>query len=128
MDFAEVQRTAEAVMTNATELYRKDVRIRAMIDSAVHAARGEFGRYIDPERADKEALDLALRACAILASRIYTEDAEINSLRWERDRYKQLAEQSLRLAPSPPLVFVNETGTKGRNSDGNSDNRIGGIS
>lgn len=108
MSFAEATQRVEAVVTNATELYRKDARIRMLVDSAVHAARGELGRHIDPERADKEALDMALRACAILASRIYTEDAEINVLRHERDQYHKLAEESIILRPHQPFVILKQ--------------------
>jgi hypothetical protein len=67
-----------------------------------------MGRYIDPERADEEAFRLAQRACAILASRIYTEDAELHALRWERDRYKKLALEGLMLRP-PSMVVLRDS-------------------
>jgi hypothetical protein len=103
-DFETARQSAKVIIENAYELARKDRRVRMLIDSSVVNARGELGRYIDPENADEEAFRLAERACAILASRILTEDAELHAMRIERDRYKRLAEESLMARPSPSVI------------------------
>ncbi len=111
MDYAETSQRIEAVIKSATELHRNDIRMRSLIDWSVAEARGQLGRYIDPENADEEAFDLAHKACALLAARIFTEDAELAALRLERDHYQKLVERGLMLhstidttATHPPLT------------------------
>lgn len=94
----------EAILANADKLYQDDRRIRMLVDSSYATARDELGP-IDPERADRDARDLALRALTILASRIFTEDAELQALRGERNRYRQLAEDAITFIPGPCFVI-----------------------
>lgn len=105
MDFEEMTRRRKAVIAAADDIMRRDMRTRMLIDSSVVEARAEMGRHIDPEHADEEAHRIARRACAILAARIFTEDAELNALRAERDHYKKLAEEALCLSPGRPLIL-----------------------
>lgn len=84
--------------------YRKDVRARALVMQAVATAMRDFGP-VDPERADQDAHDIALRATAHLIGMIYESDAELFAAHAERDHYKALAERALMLTPSPPFVL-----------------------
>jgi hypothetical protein len=104
-DFGVACQSAKAIIDNAQEMMRRDHRVRMLVDSSVVHAREELGRYIDPEQADEEAFSLAQRACAILASRLLTEDEELNAMRIQRDQYKKLAEESIMLRPSPAFVI-----------------------
>ena len=99
--------SAAAIMKRAFETYRRDRRVAMLVDSSVATARGKLGRYINPENADEEAMNIARTACAILAERIFTEDAELHALRMERDHYKKIAEEALLLRPPQP-IFVQE--------------------
>lgn len=90
--------SAQEQMERAFEAYRKDQRFRMIADSCVAMAHQEHGR-VDPERADRAVNDIATRAVVLLLQRIYEEDAELNALKWERDQYRRLAEDSLKFTP-----------------------------
>lgn len=105
MDFEQIKQQAEGIEAAAVELYRYDLRIRMLIDSSVGMARHIEGP-IDPEEAERDAADLALRACSLLAARILTEDAELRNARAERDHYRRLAEDSLLCSPRPMFLAV----------------------
>lgn len=110
MDFEQARQTAEGIQNAAKELYRKDARVRVLIDSSVSMARHIEGP-VDPEKAERDAHYLAQRACALLAARIFHEDAELAAMREERDRYRKLAVDTLATTPKPmfmPVSGVNE--------------------
>lgn len=105
MDFEQIKQQAEGLEKVAAELYRDDLRIRMLINSSVGMARDIEGP-IDPEKAERDAADLALRACSLLAARILQEDAELRLARSERDRYRKLAEDTLAMTPRPMFVQI----------------------
>lgn len=102
MDYEQANQYREAIEKAATELYRNDIRTRQLIDSCVGMGRADVGP-IDPGRAERDAADIAIRACALLAARIFYEVGELKAARAERDHYKKAAEESLHL--SPPRQF-----------------------
>lgn len=87
----------------AIDSYEKDARFRATARSAVARAMQDHGP-IDPERADQGAYDIALQATVFLLQHIYENDAELVALRYERDRYKELALSAAQTRLSP-LVY-----------------------
>lgn len=89
--------------TEALRLSEKDARIRALIYATVAFVLNDHGP-VDPERADREAHDIALATATILAKRIYDGDAELHALRAERDLYKDITERGLML--SRPALIV----------------------
>ncbi len=93
---------AEETMRDAAKTFEREARVRMIVKSAVAEARHGFGP-IDPERAERDATELAMRAAAVTAHRIYNEDAELRALRYERDHYKAIAEQTVRAFP---VVYV----------------------
>lgn len=92
---AEVERVKKAA-----HQFRNDARFRALVDSTVHEAFTEHGR-IDPERAERDAHEIATWAAALLLARIYEQDAELRATREERDNYRALAENAFASTPSP---------------------------
>jgi hypothetical protein len=103
MEYEQARESAGAAIKAPRELYERDVRVRALVQSCAAFAQQEFGR-VDPEKADRDANEIATRACMLLAGRIYTEDAEIVALRYERDQYRKLAEDTLLGLPRIPLI------------------------
>lgn len=101
MDRMEAERM-DALKERAIDAYRKDRRFHATAQSIVAHVMREHGR-VDPERADREASDIALDACALLLKTIYENDEEISRLVQERDIYKGFAEQSAGITPMPMI-------------------------
>ena len=102
-DFEQTKGHAERIIQTATDLHRRDLRTRALIDSSVHTAMDDYGP-IDPEEAGRDAARIAQSACAILAARIFTEDAELHAIRAERDQYRKLAEEALSVSPRQIVI------------------------
>jgi hypothetical protein len=94
----------EADWKRARESYDKDSRFRMLAMSCVSRVMSDHGP-VDPERADREAHDIALAATALLLQRIYEDDAELRATREERDRYKQLAEKAFLVSPITPIFL-----------------------
>jgi hypothetical protein len=82
----------------------KDARMRALAQSCVALAMQEYGP-VDPERADRDAHDIASLAAHLLVSRIYTEDSELRGLKEENERLRQMAFETARTTP-PKLVVT----------------------
>lgn len=101
-DYQDEKRQCEKLLA-AAEMMKKDHRFRMMVDSTVAQAMRDHGQ-VDPDRADQGAFDIAVAATALLLARIYTEDAEINALRIERDAYRKRAEEALNFGM--PRMFV----------------------
>jgi hypothetical protein len=97
--YDEAIRTNQAIKT-ATDLYRRDARFHALAMSVAADVVNEFGP-VDPENADRDVGEIAIRTAARMLAYVYTEDAEIMALKAERDTYKKLAEESLSLSPGP---------------------------
>jgi hypothetical protein len=72
------------------ERLQKDVRMRAIAQQAVAWAMDEHGP-INPEKAQREAHDIASLAAHFLVSRIFIEDAELRELKAENERLRELA-------------------------------------
>lgn len=91
----------------AFENYQRDVRFRTIADTCVARAMRDYGS-VDPQRADQAAHDIARTATALLLQYVYTDDAELHGLRAERDRYKELALETLATRPGAALVVPDE--------------------
>jgi hypothetical protein len=83
------------------QFLESDLRARQMVDTALVHSLAEQGEPEDGRDFKRYAYDIATRATAALLKMIYEEDAEIRRLRTERDHYKALAEEGLRLIPRP---------------------------
>jgi hypothetical protein len=96
------------MMQTATEisrqLWERDARFHALALSAVAKALRKHGP-IDPERAEREAHDIAIDAVVNVLASVYTDDAEISALRMERDAYKEQALKFATLGPLPPIII-----------------------
>lgn len=103
MNPLEVERFDHTLM-EARKRYERDIRFRNMAQAVVARTMQQHGP-VDPEEADREAHDIALSATATLLEMIYREDAELMSLRVERDAYKKFAEESVGLRPMPPIFM-----------------------
>lgn len=101
----------------AIDSYNKDARFRMLAMNCVAAAMNEHGP-IDPEQATQAAHDIALQAAVVLLQRVFEEDAELNAMRIECDRYRKLAEKALVTGiGSPPVIVCHERGKDGDRSD-----------
>lgn len=78
-------------------------RSRMMAMSCVADALAAYGE-IDPDDARQAAHDIATHATVTLLQRIYEGDAEIATLRIERDHYRKLVEKALLTAPARLFV------------------------
>jgi hypothetical protein len=94
-----------AALQKAAKEYRTDPRFRMMVDSCISLARQDHG-LIDPEKAERDAHEVATLATALLLARIYHEDAEIRALRAERDQYRKIAEEALLCSPAPSILLT----------------------
>lgn len=88
----------------AMQSFDKDARFRALAMSSVARAQNDFGR-VNPENADRDANEIALRATALLLQQIFENDAELFAARTERDHYKKLTESAL-LRQAPRLILL----------------------
>ena len=95
------------MMDNATrraiDSYQNEARFRALAQSIVARVTSEHGP-VDPERADAEAHEIAVKVAVLMLQQIYDEDAELNALRVERDAYKNAALKYAEMAPLRPFV------------------------
>lgn len=93
----------ERLHRDAVEAYHRDQRFRSIVQQIVAYALNKHGP-VDPERADREAHDIAQDVCAMLLRAIYEEDAELRAVGAERDRFRKIAEDALGLMP--PRLFI----------------------
>jgi hypothetical protein len=93
------------IMRRAMDQFQRDRRFQMIAQSCAAFALEAHGP-VDPERADQEAHDIALAATVMLLQRVYTEDAELLTLRLERDHYKELVEEVLVLIPPRPQLIT----------------------
>lgn len=85
-------------MERLFKLYQQDHRARQIIDMCVAHGLNETGEP-DERNFRRFADDVAKKAVAALLMWIYDNDAELGRLATERDHYKRLAEEGLRLSP-----------------------------
>jgi hypothetical protein len=97
------QEAMTGICERAMETYRRDARTRAIIDATARFVVDEFGSFT--AGIEHIAGDIALKAAAIAAQRIYDEDGEIAALRIERDHYRDRALQGLQLAGAPQYII-----------------------
>ncbi len=110
MGYDAAKRQHDATMKTATQIMREDVLLRRIVEASVYAAIQDFGR-VDPERADSDALDIAIKATAIAVARMMNEGDGLAAIKAERDAYKKAYEAlsvttPLRpmLVPTPPVT------------------------
>lgn len=93
----------------AFEMYRNDRMFRGLVQAIVHTTITERGS-LDPEKVEREVYEVATDVCAKLLETIYTNDAGLSQMRYERDIYKKMAESMIGyLPPHPFIVRVKET-------------------
>src|ERR1700693_2954208 len=97
-DFKAAMQQYQRIRMDALDKMRRDSRFHAMVMSAVGSAMQEHG-LIDPQRADQAARKIAMTAAAFVLARAFDEDAEVKAAHAERDAYRKLAEDALRLSP-----------------------------
>lgn len=88
----------ELATKRAIDSYNKDARFRILAMSVAAQVMHDHGP-IDPERADREASEIARMVAILMLQRIYDDDAELASMREQRDHYKKVAEQLALLSP-----------------------------
>lgn len=89
----------DAIRATAIERYRSDPRFRALAITIAHRAKAEFGR-IDPERAERDGMELAIQVAMMTMEAFYQEDGELAAQRQIADHFKALAEQALAISPT----------------------------
>lgn len=87
----------------AFDRYKNDIRFRQMAQAMVYNAMYEHGP-VDPEKAERDAHDIALTACVNMLELVYQEDAELGRLRMERDRYRKAVETYVVSTPLPMFL------------------------
>jgi hypothetical protein len=97
----------ETATQQALDEYHRDMRFRAIVLSAVREARDKWGP-IDPERAERDACELAELACVLALKRAFDNDAELTAARTERNQYRALALRGLEIAQSRPIVIAKD--------------------
>jgi hypothetical protein len=97
------QEAMTGITERAIETYRRDQRTRAIIDATVRFVQDEFRDF--PLGTEHLVGDIALKAAAIVAQRIYDEDGEIAALRIERDHYRDRVLEALKLAAAPQYII-----------------------
>jgi hypothetical protein len=88
----------------AIDRYREDAQFNRLIQMTVANVMRTFGE-VDPQRADRDACDIATRTAALILQSLYEEHGELNRLRAEADNWKRLAEENVELRPKPPIMF-----------------------
>jgi hypothetical protein len=89
---------------SAWEIWQRDNRYRAMVQSAVHIAREEFGSF-DPDEAERAANDIATRACLLIAAQILEGDAELKHLREMNAKLQETVLKGLSLTAMPAITL-----------------------
>lgn len=105
MDFDTAKRQHDATMKTATQIMREDLLLRRIVEASVYEAIQNFGR-VDPERADSDAFDIAIKAAAIAVARMMNEGDGLAALIAERDAYKAAALRFSALTPPIPLILA----------------------
>ena len=86
-------------------LYERDHRLRMLAQSAVSQVM-QHHRDLDNRPIEtRDVHNIALKAVVIALTRTYDEDAEIKTLRMERDHYRKIAEEALHLRQPQPLIL-----------------------
>jgi hypothetical protein len=94
----------QAIHRKAVERYRKDARFAHIVKSIVAKVMSDHGP-VGPDRADREAYDIAERVAAMVLESLYHEDQELGHQRALADHWQKLAEDTLALSPRPPVIF-----------------------
>lgn len=92
----------------AQRIWETDPRIRMIVQRCAIEAFRDYG-WIDPDRAERAAMEIAERACLLAVTRLIASDGEIMMARAERDAYKKLAEETINLRPMPPILLKTQT-------------------
>lgn len=98
-----------ANVTQARERYEKDQRFRVIAQSVAARVMQDHLRergQIDPDCAEEEAGDIALKVAVIMLETIFQNDAELNAQREMADRYRSIAESTVRLSVKPPPILL----------------------
>ncbi len=85
---------------SAADRYNNDARFRAIAQSIVSRVLHAHGP-INPEEADREAYDIAIRVAALLLETVFQNDAMLKAMREERDAFQKMAEDALCMSPMP---------------------------
>lgn len=88
----------EALRQKMIANYQRDMRFRALVDTAVHQAVTKHGR-IDPDRPEQAAHDIARDAVAFALTSAFEDDAELN---FTRQLLEKMRENMLTLASLTP--------------------------
>lgn len=105
MDYDAAKRQHDATMRTATQIMREDVLLRRIVEASVYAAIQDFGR-VDPEHADRDAFDIAIKATAIAVARMMNEGDGLATLEAERDAYKAAALRFAAMTPPAPIILA----------------------
>lgn len=79
----------QTAMMVAMEQSRRDSWFRHIIDSSVNEALRHHGP-VNPESPDRDAYAIAMMATSTLLHLVYKDDAELNRLREENERLRNL--------------------------------------
>lgn len=95
----------ETATAQAIKSFENDARFRAIAYSVVARAMADHGP-VDPERADADAHDIALKVAVLIQQQILDGDAELVATRAERDAYKKLALEINTLSVRLPSIAI----------------------
>lgn len=94
---------AEAKLKEAMLRMHQDPCWRAVIMSCVACAMNDRGP-VDPERADRDAHDIAIEAVTRALAMLIEGDSALKTLQAERDHYRDMAIHMAHLAPPPRFI------------------------
>jgi hypothetical protein len=95
----------ETVMKSAEAAYRRDSLFRRYVDAAVNEAMRHANHGLD-EVDPRDLHDVAVAAAMATLRMAIEGDGMLQAVTAERDHYKRLAEETLRLSPQ---TFVLQT-------------------
>lgn len=104
----EIRDRHEATALMALDRYRNETRFRAYVQSIVARVMKDHGP-VDPEKADRDAHDIALTVGAMMVETMFQEDGELANLRLERDALRELLEKQVGLSLAPPMLLQPRT-------------------
>lgn len=84
--------------------YRSEQRFAAQVQQIVAYALNRHGP-INPDRAERDAYDIAMTATAMLLRTILEDDAELRAMKQQVNAYRKMAERSIALSPVPLVIF-----------------------
>lgn len=100
----------EALRKRSVSAYRASMRFHAMTQAIVARVLQDHGP-IDPERAEREACDIATATAAMVLQMVYEDDAELRNQKAEAERYRQLAEDAIVTHNKPPFFILKDPAT-----------------